>query len=378
MNGDTLTLNVSIREKKHYELLDGMRGVAALIVVWYHIYECFPVNDNPFAHGYLAVDFFFVLSGFVIGYAYDDRWSKMTSCDFLRRRIIRLHPMVLMGALIGVLTFLLQGAGRWDGSTTSLSWVLFAMLSMIFMIPAYPGLPYDVRGNGEMFSLNGSAWSLFFEYLANVAYVLILRRLSKPLLFAFTFVTAVGLVVYAVIDIPGYGGLGVGWSLGRGNFIGGLLRVFYSFSAGLLLFRNFKQIEIRGAFCFCSVIMLVLLAVPCLSFGDSTLVNRLYDAGCIIFVFPVLVLMAASGSASGSKTKAVCKFLGALSYPLYIVHYPTMYLFYKYIGFPETFRTPAETWCLQLLLFFGNILLAYICLKLYDEPLRRYLTKRFV
>ena len=49
----------------------------------------------------LAVDFFFILSGFVVGYAYDDRWKTMRIADFLKRRFIRLHPMVIIGALIG-------------------------------------------------------------------------------------------------------------------------------------------------------------------------------------------------------------------------------------------------------------------------------------
>lgn len=63
--------------KPHYEILDGLRGVAALLVIFYHVFECFDWSPAP--HGYLAVDFFFVLSGFVIGYAYDDRWNRMTT-----------------------------------------------------------------------------------------------------------------------------------------------------------------------------------------------------------------------------------------------------------------------------------------------------------
>jgi peptidoglycan/LPS O-acetylase OafA/YrhL len=66
--------------KVHYPILDGLRGVAALLVVIFHLFEAyFPVfADHPEHHGYLAVDFFFMLSGFVVGYAYDDRWKNMT------------------------------------------------------------------------------------------------------------------------------------------------------------------------------------------------------------------------------------------------------------------------------------------------------------
>ncbi|MDE5638460.1 MAG: acyltransferase, partial [Odoribacter sp.] len=93
--------------KPHYELLDGLRGVAALLVIWYHVFEGFATSpvDQCFNHGYLAVDFFFILSGFVVGYAYDDRWkASMNVKEFFKRRLIRLHPMVIMGAVLGAVT----------------------------------------------------------------------------------------------------------------------------------------------------------------------------------------------------------------------------------------------------------------------------------
>ena len=106
--------------KAHYDLLDGLRGVAALMVIWYHIFEGYAFAGGSiietFNHGYLAVDFFFILSGFVIGYAYDDRWGKMKITDFIKRRVIRLHPMVVVGALIGGVMFYWQGCSVWDVS----------------------------------------------------------------------------------------------------------------------------------------------------------------------------------------------------------------------------------------------------------------------
>ena len=100
--------------KPHYDLLDGLRGVAALMVIFYHVFEAFATSpiDQQFNHGYLAVDFFFILSGFVIGYAYDDRWKTMTTKDFIKRRLIRLHPMVVLGAVLGVIAFYIQGLLR--------------------------------------------------------------------------------------------------------------------------------------------------------------------------------------------------------------------------------------------------------------------------
>lgn len=170
--------------KPHYALLDGLRGVAALLVVWYHVFEGYQFAGNKpvidfINHGYLAVDFFFMLSGFVIGYAYDDRWGKsLTTSKFFRRRLIRLHPMVMMGALIGAISFLLTGMERWDSSHSTLLLTLIALICSWLMIPALPGMPREVRGNGEMFPLNGPCWSLFFEYIGNILYAFIIRRLS--------------------------------------------------------------------------------------------------------------------------------------------------------------------------------------------------------
>ena len=88
--------------------------------------------------------------------------------DFFRRRLIRLHPMVVFGAVVGLACFLLQGCERWDGCRVSVSMAMLALLAAMFMIPAWPGCPFEVRGNGEMFPLNGPAWSLFFEYIGNI------------------------------------------------------------------------------------------------------------------------------------------------------------------------------------------------------------------
>ena len=165
--------------KPHYELLDGLRGAAALMVVWYHVFEGFAFAEGSaidvFNHGHLAVDFFFMLSGFVISYAYDDRWTapgekRLTLGNFFKRRLIRLHPMLMMGMFIGFITFLIGGGVKWDGTETPLPWAFLCLLLSFLFIPAFAGAGYEVRGNGEMFPLNGPAWSLFFEYIGNICY----------------------------------------------------------------------------------------------------------------------------------------------------------------------------------------------------------------
>ena len=156
--------------KPHYNILDGLRGVAALTVICFHLFEAYATShlDQKINHGYLAVDFFFILSGFVVGYAYDDRWKTMTTKEFIRRRFIRLHPMVAAGAIIGAVMFYFQGCSAWDVSKVSVTMLLVATLLNVCLIPAAPG--FEIRGVGEMYPLNGPSWSLFFEYIGNILY----------------------------------------------------------------------------------------------------------------------------------------------------------------------------------------------------------------
>lgn len=267
--------------KPHYVLLDGLRGVAALLVIWYHVFEGFATSpiDQKFNHGYLAVDFFFILSGFVIGYAYDDRWkTTMTQKEFFKRRLIRLHPMVVMGAVLGAITFCIQGCEQWDGTRVSISMVMVAMLLNLFLIPAVPGTGPEVRGNGEMYPLNGPSWSLFFEYIGNILYALFIRRLSTKALTILVVIAGIGLASFSIFNLSGNYHLGVGWSMIDYNLIGGFLRMLFAFSIGLLMSRIFKPVHIKGAFWICSVATLVLLSMPYVGGHTSQWMNGIYDA----------------------------------------------------------------------------------------------------
>lgn len=368
--------------KPHYHLLDGLRGVAALMVIWYHVFEGYAfaggTTIDTFNHGYLAVDFFFILSGFVIGYAYDDRWGKnFTMKDFIKRRLIRLHPMVIMGAVVGAITFYIQGSVQWDGTHIGISMVMLSLLCTIFFIPAMPGVGYEVRGNGEMFPLNGPCWSLFFEYIGNILYALFIRRLSNKALTIVVVLLGVALASFAIFNVSGYGNIGVGWTLDGVNFIGGLLRMLFPFSMGMLLSRNFKPMKLRGAFWICTLVMIALFAVPYLEGTESICTNGIYEAFCIIIAFPILLWIGASGTTTDRKSTQICKFLGDISYPIYVIHYPFMYLFYAWLIKNQLF-TLGETWQVALCVYAWNILFAYLCLKLYDEPVRKYLAKRFL
>jgi peptidoglycan/LPS O-acetylase OafA/YrhL len=372
--------------KPHYELLDGLRGVAALLVVIYHIFEGLAFAEatdgvgsgliTTLNHGHIAVDFFFILSGFVISYAYDDRWGKMSLGGFFKRRLIRLHPMLVMGAVIGAIAFFAVGCERWDGSITPTSWVMIALLLTMCMVPAVPGVPYEVRGNGEMFPLNGPGWSLFFEYIGNICYALFMRRMSTKVLAFFTLLLGLVHAWFFIGDISQYDMIGVGWTIDTVNFWGGFIRMLFPFSMGMLLARTFKPRKVKGAFWICTMALIILFAVPYIPSDNGISLNSLYEFVCIACIFPALVWLGACGSASGMTSKANT-FLGELSYPLYIVHYPIMYIFYAWLIKNDIYTLKA-CWPVALLVVASSIALAYACLKLYDIPVRNWLTDKWL
>ena len=375
--------------KPHYELLDGLRGVAAILVLFYHIFEGFSFAElqnkagdgiiTTLNHGHIAVDFFFILSGFVISYAYDDRWKKMSTWQFFKRRLIRLHPMLIMGAVIGFLAFAFVGFERWNVNeeATATGWVMIAMMLTMFMIPAVPGIPYEVRGNGEMFPLNGPTWSLFFEYIGNILYALFMRRISTKLLTVFTVLLGIAHAWFFIGNISGYDMIGVGWTIDEVNFWGGLVRMLFPFSMGMLLARTFKPRKIKGAFWICSITLTVLFSVPYIASTGSISLNSLYEFVCIALLFPVIVWIGACGSAGSGITSKANRILGDISYPLYIVHYPIMYVFYAWL-IEKKYYTLGDCWETALLVVISSILLAFLCLKFYDEPVRRWLGKKFI
>ena len=360
--------------KPHYDLLDGLRGVAAITVVWFHIFEAFATShlDQRINHGYLAVDFFFVLSGFVIGYAYDDRWGKMKTKDFIKRRVIRLHPMVVMGAIIGAVMFYWQGCPVWDVSKVTIGALFMATFINALLLPATPGT--EIRGLGEMYPLNGPGWSLFFEYIGNILYALFIHKFSTRVLAVLVFLAGCGLAIFA-IGGP-YGDICAGFSLTGTEFTAGSLRLLFSFSAGLLLFRIFKPVKVKGAFWICSLSIIALLSVPRLGGAEYLWMNGVYDTVCFAVFFPFLVYLGASGKTTDKYTTRICKFLGDISYPLYMVHYPFIYLYYAWVKNGNlTFQ---ESFPGALGVVIGSIVLAYGCLKFYDIPVRKYLANRFL
>ena len=369
--------NGYLESKSHYEILDGLRGVASVLVVAFHVLESYTGGDRfvqIINHGYLAVDFFFLLSGFVVAYAYDDRWGKMTLWDFYKRRLIRLQPMIIMGSLIGGALFYLQVSGIFPLIGQTPVWkMLLVMVIGCTLIPL--PISMDIRGWQEMHPLNGPAWSLFFEYIANILYALFIRKLSKKALAVLVFIFACLLVHYLLMGPTG--DLIGGWSLNEAQLNVGFTRLLFPFFAGVLLCRLGKLIDVKGGFWLCSLLVLIILSVPRIGGSEHLWMNGLYESFSIIIVFPLIISIGAGSTIKGIRSIKACKFLGDISYPLYITHYPLIYIYTAWVA-DNKIPLGWHGLFIGLLLLISSIAIAYACLKLYDEPLRNYLKDRFL
>lgn len=366
--------NDQLRTKPHYQILDGLRGVAAIIVVFFHLAEPLATNrfDNVVNHGYLAVDFFFLLSGYVIGYAYDDRWHQLTIGGFLRRRFERLQPLVILGMTLGAVGFYFTDSTIWPLIHTVPVWKLIVVMLIGYTLIPIP-LSMDIRGWQEMHPLNSVGWSLFFEYIANILYALGLRKLSNKALAGFVVLAGAGLV-YLAVTSPN-GDVAGGWTLNAEHMRIGITRTLFPFFAGLLLSRVARPTSINHAFLWCSLLIAAVLLMPRIGGADHLWQNGLYEAFAIIFVFPLVVYSGASGTVHTQTERRICKLLGDLSYPLYMTHYVLVYFYVAWVSNHKGI-TLGQALPYALLTFAGAIALAYVSLTLYDKPVRAWLRKR--
>ena len=380
--------NTYLPSKPRYEILDGLRGVAAMLVVAYHLFETYYHGgpDQPINHGYLAVDFFFVLSGFVIGYAYDDRWDRMSTWAFFKRRLIRLHPMVIFGTLFGALLFYFGSCGEFPLINQTPWWMVLLVMFWCFTMIPLPNT-MDIRGWAETNPLNGPAWSLQWEYIANILYALVIRRLSKVALGICVAVFAVLTVILCLnIDVTGflearnwasYTAVG-GWSTTPDQLQVGLTRLLYPFFCGLLISRMGKLIKVKAGFWWCSLMIIVLLCMPWMGLGtegDSRWTNGFYEAFCILVGFPLIVAMGAGSSVKGGKSEAINKFLGEISYPIYITHYPLIYMQMSWVDSHKDAPLGTHIF-VSVCIFILAILVAYGAYRLYDLPVREWLKQK--
>lgn len=305
---------LTTEKPKRFYALDAIRGLAALAVVLYHYTQH---NGLHWLHGaWVAVDIFFLLSGFVLMHSYSRKVAQgMTFAQFGQSRLARLGPMYLVGLILGIGAALLSLSTHPDSPIQPHNLAKAASLNLLL-------LPYFNRSSwpfgadtvhGTVFPLNDPAWSLFFEAFVNLvffAYLYQFRRINLAVSVALTGLLFIGLTLFLHQLNPG----------ARGDFFWlGFPRVLFEFFLGVLIYNiydHYPKIPL-----FAGVLLLVIVSAGFFSNkGAIALVNGLILA-------PVLIAVLAKVAISGAGIN-VCKWLGDISYPLYVTHFPVYRLLY--------------------------------------------------
>jgi peptidoglycan/LPS O-acetylase OafA/YrhL len=364
--------------RERFDTLDGMRGVAAILVMLHHYYTNahLPFLQNTF----IAVDFFFILSGFVIMHAYGARLAGgMAPRHYFGRRLARLYPMMAIG-LLGGAAVLIFYAHMGHADYTSREIVSSTITNLFFLPYLNSQAIFDgaTKLPGMLFPGDGPLWSVFFELLASGCFIW-LCRLSSAGLQRFCLLCLVGTMGYAaLLGFVHYSGelwVGSGW--GAENFLGGLPRVFYGFSCGMLLYRARHRLGQRY------------FAAPSFSSSPGALVLYLLLAavllcpfplhGCYYFVAiallaPGLVMWGGEVDPANNLLAGISRWLGWLSYPVYCLHLPVLFAWYI---LEEKYGLAQRTGvALPLLAIASTLLLAALIGRFIDAPAREWLKNK--
>jgi peptidoglycan/LPS O-acetylase OafA/YrhL len=344
-----------------FVVLDGMRGLAAIAVIMDHVTSVALQRLVP--GRYLAVDFFFVLSGFVLSYVYAERLrTGMSFFSFMQVRVIRLYPLYLLGTLMGAALALLNALNHWIPYPPIN--VLWAFLCAIFFIPCPPQLTTEWL---SIYPLDGPGWSLFFELVANVAFALLVTRLSWRFLITLLLL-AIPPFIYCTIWTNS---TDMGWSWD--NVVGGFPRVTYGFFAGVLVYKLWTRFRIPSLPAWAAFV--VLIAVFMFPIPENHRFRWIYDVFAATVIFPILVAVSAGSQANGRLLKASAT-AGALSYGVYILHVP-IWNWAKVI-----LPILAPGWnAIPGFIHYGVIatiavITAAVLDRIYDKPVRQWLSRR--
>lgn len=340
-----------------FAYLDGMRGLAALFVLARHWSSLLGLD---FHASYLAVDLFFLLSGFVIAHAYDGKLRSgiLQPGDFMRLRIARLYPVFALAVLLCLVLALTKAAAAGQSVAILAEWCLSALCALLFV-------PLGVTGSAYLFPLNVAFWSLCQEMLVNLLYATTSRLLSDRVLAVIVAGSALLLAITAVTT----GTMGHGFLSGLPSFLGGLLRAVFGISLGLALYRQ-RQRFTALARClpgWCGL----LLVTAALAAPQWSRHNWLVELSTIFVVLPLAVIMAAASEPAPGWRVRVMLALGAASYPLYLLHNPCL-------KFARRVAELAGDWSRPAVAVLA-VMLVLACLQIdkrFDRPARQWLRER--
>lgn len=347
-----------------YLNLDAIRGVAAISVMLYH-FSPFLADGKVLPSSYLAVDLFFLLSGFVIAHAYDRKIGNgMGFGTFLAVRLIRLYPLYLAGTLLGFFYLLVKNR-LMPAEYMPMSEIGMQLTTGMLFIPLV-GTAYHT-----IFPLNPASWSLFFELTVNIAYVAVFFLLSRRVLAVVIAASLVLLVVAAVVAGT------IDFGMTGQTIVSGLPRVSFSFFLGVLLCRSMVRYQgslgFLGPGCWAeAAIALTLVVFAIAPEGGGARVA--YDLACVVLVFPVLVVTGAVAPTS-ARLSGFYGWLGRISYPIYIIHTP-MLMIIAGAGKAVSIDPFAHHPWFGIVMALAVVVIADIATRVYDEPLRRFLQRQ--
>lgn len=337
-----------MQTKNHFLALDGFRGIAALLVVIRHVPTFF--DGNPFQQSYLAVDLFFLLSGAVVARAYERRLLEgMTFARFTWIRLLRLYPMYFLGTLIGIGTLIFAPH---SGHLT------IAIILNLLFLPAI--------NTHNIFPFNGPAWSLSAEMAINLFYGWKVRILTDRALVALGGICMLALVAY-LIRIPEHS---LDGGFARRSVYLGYLRVGFSFLAGILLYRIFARRtqlihnDNRKVLLMLGAVAVLLAASP------AAWAVPWYDIATIAIAFPLLVYAGMHYQPHG-LVATLCKQLGIISYPIYVLHGPLGRVVRQWFEAHGTQPLSAYTPGIGFVFLVAMVFIAWAAHHYFDEPVRR-------
>lgn len=380
-------------------VLDALRAMAGLTVPLFHICENLgypPLRyESVCGHGYLAVEFFLLLMGYMLAYAYDRRWSSgMGVWEFFRRRLVRLHPLVISGVLLGVLVVCAQSAFGFSW----MSWLKDLPAWKIALLALWSMTMVPVVGVGLINPFNACSWTLYYEYAGNILYALGLRKLGKRVLVACVVVASLFWLCYVMhVNLNGVFGTHLelfdkvaanarwsivcGWSDSANHVYGGFVRLALPLFLGLLLSRLGWRIQLKkGAFAIAVAVFALILYMPFtyrLGGEGHYWVNALFEFLAVAVVFPLLILVGVGSRVElPPRMTAAVTYLAELSYPLYMSHFMFMGVFRTWIkSLAETSST------LSIVLASATTYLAFVAIAalimhFWDRPIQRFFSSR--
>ena len=347
-------------EEKHvFLMLDALRGIAAISIVVFHY--SLNLEHQLLPNSFLAVDFFFVLSGFVVAHAYENRLTNGLSFrQFALLRLRRLYPLYFLGMTLPLIVAGIQILSEQPHFSRSL--LAISYITEIFFLPT-PGI-FSTGAFGT-FPLNTPAWSLSLEIAINLVYAAFCKNLTTRLLSAFTLLAGFGLLTASL----NHGGLNIGsdWS----SYFGGWARVFWSFPTGILLYRIFK-IRKRREYPLWAGILLAFSLVAIFAYDNTGPISGLVFA---FVIFPLIVFLGACVKIDGAA-RNVASWLGGVSYAVYLTHYGILQIFtfsYQLLG-----NDPKTHFLSNLLIWTViAVLCGWIADVAYDIPVRKFLRRKW-